>query len=187
MASGTVQYKSFAIYKAYIAAYSSAVAASWTEFPLVADGTLTLGIAEAEVRDGEGRLDHTWFHTQDGTVELRGKETSLWVLETVTGNATSSVSGGEQLYFGTNEELTPPLVRLKMVAKAVDDDDTEGYLVVVAFKARGRFPTIGMSETTPGEISITFKLQSSTIDDRANTIPVAFGRVVAAPTAYVSA
>lgn len=185
--TATVTYKSFAITKAYVAAYSTSVAASWTEFPLAADGTLTQSIAEAEVRDGEGVLDHTWFHTQTATVTLRGKETSLRVLEIVTGNATSSVSGGEQLYFGTNDELTPPLVRLKMVAKAIDQDDTEGYFVVIAFKARGRFPSLGLAETTPGEVSIDFTLQQSAYDDRANSIPAAFGRMVAVPTTYTSA
>lgn len=185
--TATVNYKSFAITKAYVAAYSTSQAASWTEFPLVADGTLTQGIAEAEVRDGEGNLDHTWFHTQDGTVTLRGKESSLRVLEIVTGNATSSVSGGEQIYFGTDGELTPPLVRLKMVAKAIDQDDTAGYFVVVAFKARGRFPSLGMAETTPGEVSIDFKLQKSVYDDRANAVESSFGRMVAVPTSYTNA
>lgn len=182
--TATKNYKSFAIKKAWIGAYAAAQAVSWTEFPLAADGTLTATIQEAEVRDGEGNLDHTWFHTPDGMVTLRGKETSLRILEIVTGNAVSSVSGAEKMYFGTDAELTPPLVRLKMVAAAIDGDDTEGYLIVVAYKARGKFPSIGMAETTPGEIAIEFKLQKSTVDDQANSIPSAMGHLVAVPTTY---
>ena len=182
--TATKSYKSFAIRKAYIGAYAAAVAVTWTEFPLAADGTLTATIQEAEVRDGEGSLEHTWFHTQDGTVTLRGKETALRILEIVTGNAVSSVSGAERMYFGTDAELTPPLVRLKMVAVAVDGDDVDGFLIVVAYKARGRFPSIGMAETTPGEITIEFRLQKSEVDDQANTIPSAMGHLEAVPSSY---
>uniref|UniRef100_A0A6M3XEV7 Tail protein n=1 Tax=viral metagenome TaxID=1070528 RepID=A0A6M3XEV7_9ZZZZ len=179
------QFKSFAIHKAYVAAYSASVAATWTEFPIVADGTLTLTVQEADVRDGEGSLDYTWYHTQDGMVTLRGKEASLRVLEMITGNdAVTSMAGKEKMYFGTDEELTPPLLRLKMVAKAVDEDDTEGYIIVIAYKARGRFPTINMSETTPGEISIEFRLLKSTVDDQAITVTSCLGHLEAVPAAF---
>jgi len=182
--TATKQFKSFAVKKAYVAPYAAG-AAVWVEFPLVADGTLTATIQEAEVRDGEGNLNHTWFHTPDGTVTLRGKQTALRILELVTGNGVSSISGAERMYFGTDEELTPPLVRLKMVATAIDGSDTEGYIIVIAYKARGRFPSIGMAETTPGEISIEFRLQKSTLDDQGNTILSAMGHLDAVPASYV--
>jgi len=182
--TATVTYKAFAIHKAYVAAYSTVQAAAWTEFPLVAEGSLAMAMTDADVRDGEGNLDYVWPHSPSATVTLRGKETSLRVLEMVTGNATSSISGGERLYFGTDEEFTPPLVRLKMVARAADADDTEGYLTVVAYKCRGRFPSLGMAETTPGEVSIEFRLLKSAYDDQANSIPEAYGHLDAVPATY---
>ena len=184
-----LEYKSFAIHQAWVSAYTVATA-SWIEFPLAAEGTLTLGISKAEVRDGEGSLDYVWHHTQTAAVRLRGKQTSLRILEMITGNASSSVAGGEQLYFGTDEELTPPLVRLKLIARAawtnVSNEDTEGVFIVYVFKAKGGFPTLTLAETTPGEVAIDLDCMKSALNDLGVAVSEAFGRIfIAHSGAYV--
>ena len=183
--AGTRQVKTFAINQAWISAYSQGVAATWTEVPIVADSTIELSYQEEDVRDAEGNLDSIWYHSPDGMVTLRAKVWHMRVLELITGNAVSSYgagaeAGGEGIYFGTECELSPPSVRLKMKVTGRDhaNSDTRVDVFVFCFKASGPFPTINMAETTPGDVTHELRLLKATDDDAGNTIPEAYGRLV---------
>ena len=172
--AATEQWISFAVKQAWMSAWSAGVAASWTEIELARDSTVNIGITEAEVADGEGKLIHVFFHTQRCEGTLMCGKTALRALELATGNATSSVSGGEFIYMGTDEEITPPYCRFKFAATAIDDTDAEeGYVLLYVLKAQARLEAVGFAETTPGEFSLAFKGLRGTTDEAGNTIPEA--------------
>lgn len=179
MSQATQRFKGFAIKEAWVAQFSATVAATWETVPVIAGSTLDLAIAEAPVRDGEGRLQHTWYHTQDATLTLIMREWSMRVLELVSGNPVSSASGMDKIEFGREEELTPPLLRFKLKCRAVSQDGTtSGYLYVYCYKVACSFPTIGMEETAPHEMTITGKCLHTVYDELAAALPTeCFGRI----------
>jgi hypothetical protein len=77
------------------------------------------------------------------------------VLELISGNPVSSSDGYDKIEFGRDEEVTPPICRIRLYCKAVDDaGTTEGTMRVYLYAVQFGFPSIGMAETTPGEITL---------------------------------
>jgi len=177
---GSKQVKTFGINEAYIAAYSNGVTASWEEIPLVQNGTLELTVQEEEVRDGEGFLDHIWYHSQDANVSLT---TALWmmrVLELISGNAVSSynTTSAEAIHFGTDGEITPPSVRLKLRVQAKDhSSDATAYAWLYIFKARAAIPPFNAAQTAANQMEMNFRALRVTDDDQGRTIAQAYGRI----------
>lgn len=176
--TGTRQARTFAVSAAYVGAYNSGGAVSeWVEFPIVQDSTLELSFDEATLTDGRGRIQEAWKHSPAGRVTLRGGEGSMRILEMVSGSAVSSYADVDSVQFGTESELSPPSVRLKLQCLAVDDSGNEGLQIVYCYKAKGQFPSIGMAQTTPGVVEIPFTLQQDTKDQDGNTVAAAYGRL----------
>ncbi len=176
--TGTRKARTFAIKDAWLGAYSGGGAVvTWVEFPLVTDGTLELSMEEANMLDGRGRLQATWKHSPTGRVTLRGGEGSMQVFEMITGTGVSSYSYVDSIQFGTETQLTPPAVRLKLRADIKDSADAKGLQYVYCYKAIGQFPSIGMAQTTPGVVEIPFTLNSDTKDHMGNTVASAYGRL----------
>ena len=176
--TGTRKARTFAIKDAWIGAYNAGAAVTtWVEFPLVSDGTLELSTEEATILDGRGRRQATWKHSPAGRVTLRGGEGSMQILEMVTGSGVSSYLNIDSMQFGTEAELTPPSVRLKLRADIKDSADNEGLQYVYCYKAIGQFPSIGMAQTTPGVVEIPFSLNSDTKDHTGATVASAYGRL----------
>jgi len=112
---GTRVARTFGVKKAYIGAYNSGGAVpEWVEFKIVQDSTVELSYERAEMRDGRGRLQHTWLHSPSGRATLRGGEYAMRILEMVTGSPVSSYADVDSIQIGTEDELTPPAVRLKL-------------------------------------------------------------------------
>ena len=177
--AGSEKWRYFAIKEAYVSAYSDGTAASWVELPLVAEGTLAISISAEDVTDGEGNIEWRWFHSQRAALTIRCKDWAMQVLEMITGNPVSSMPNTEAIDFGREEELTPPLVRFKLIAQSVDATApaTERYFRVLCYKVQCRFPEIGMAETTPGEVTINGDLLKSTYDTEGNACKKCFGRI----------
>ena len=170
--TGTIQVQTFSVYSGEIAAWNSGGAASWVTIPMVAEGSLELTMGEAQVTDGEGRINFQWYHSQRATVRLRVKQYFMRILEMISGNAVSSAAGAERLEFGTDAELTPPIVRLRLKARARDvTTEGTGYFHIIAYKAKGSISAPPMSETTPGEMTYTFTLLKSLKDAAGATLP----------------
>ena len=171
---GTREVYTFGIKQAWLGAYNAGGAvATWIEFPIVTDGSVELTTEKTEVRDGMGLRKTTWSHTLGGRVTLRGNMYSMRILEMVTGSAVSSYTNTDMIYLGSEDELTPPAVRLKLLALAKDASDNEGYLYVYCYRAKGNMPSIGMAQTAPGEVEIQFDLESDTKNHLGNTLPSA--------------
>lgn len=169
----------FAVFKAYVSANAdSSTAASWLEIPLTAESTTEYTLQEAEVANGEGKLFWTWFFGQRATTRLRMKQFAFAVLERITGSPVSSAQGADQMKFGVEEEISPPVVRLKVIVRAVDtSNNTGGYFHITIFKAQGRLPTLNARETTPGEFEVMFKALAATYDENGASIPESYLRV----------
>jgi len=175
---GTRVARTFGVKQAWVGGYAAGAAVpEWVEFKIVQDSTLELSYERAEMRDGRGRLQHTWIHSPGGRVTLRGGEYAMRILEMVTGSPVSSYADVDSIQFGTEDELTPPAVRLKMVCDAKDSIETEGEVLVYAYKAVGQMPSIGMAQTTPGVVEIPFDLQQDTKDHAGATVAAAYGRI----------
>lgn len=171
----------FAITQADVASGGdTAVAASWVNIPIVAEGTIEYTVQKVEVADGEGKLQINWFHTQRAKVTLRMKQYAFRILEMVTNSPVSSAQGTDAMYFGRDEEITPPYVRLRLQQKAVDaSSGARGYFEVIVFKAQGTLPTLTMKEVSPGEYTVMFDCLQATYDDSGNAIPSAMLKVKA--------
>lgn len=174
---GSEQVVSFAVYKAYVAAYASGAAATWTEIPLAKEGTINLNVNMAEVTDGEGVLYHNFYHTQRATGSLRCARAAMRVIELITGNGSSSAVGTEIIAWGTDAEIQAPLMRLLFIAKAEDSDGNTGYFEVYVWKARGRMNVINLAETTAAETVFEFTCFRSTKDTAGNNRESAMGSI----------
>jgi len=174
----TNEYLSFGITKAEVAAYGS-YPVTWTEVKIAKEGTLKYARSKIDITDGEGDHSFTWLHSPRATVTLRTAKETLRVLEIISGNNVSSAAGGQQLYLGTDGELTPPLVILRLQAVATDPDaatPSRVYRQVVLFKALAKLPDQEMKDTAANELTMEFDCFRSTLDEAGRTIPMAFGR-----------
>lgn len=185
MSQATENWYSFAIDQAWVAAYSTSVAATWTELPVTSNSTIDMAVTRAEVRDGEGNLMHTWFHTQTATISLTMRQWGMRVLELISGNPVSSSDGYDKIDFGRDEEITPPRCRIRAYCRAVDDTGvTEGAMRVYLYAVQFGFPSIGMAETTPGEITLEGSCLHVNYDELAvATDKNMFGRIEAVQSA----
>lgn len=176
--AGTKQTVSFAIHAAYIAAYGNGEsAATWVQIPLIKEGTINLSLNEAEVTDGEGVLHHLFYHTQRARGTLRCARDAMRVIELITGNGSSSALGTEEIVFGTDAEIQPPLFRLMMVAKAEDESGNEGYFAVYGYKARGRMTIVQMADTQAAEYAFDYQLFRSNRNTDGDSVPEAYGKI----------
>jgi hypothetical protein len=184
MSQATTQWFSFGVDQAWVAAYSTTVAATWTELPVTSNATIDVAVTRAEVRDGEGDLKHVWFHTRTATLSLTMRQWGMRVLELISGNPVSSSSGYDQIDFGRDEEITPPKCRVKLKCKAVDETGTtEGAMWVYLYAVQFGFPSIGMAETAPGEVTLEGSCLVVQYDDDALLVAKeTFGRIEAIPT-----
>ncbi len=137
-------------------------------------------IAKADVLDGEGDINYVWRHSARCTVQLRAAKQSMRILEVVSGNTVSSAAGVERIYFGTDGELTPPVVVLDLVAVATDSEaatPTRVYQQIVLFKCQVKFPDLQNRHVAPGEIVIDFDAYKSLKDENGSVIPSAVGQL----------
>lgn len=179
MPTGSFEFETFGINRARVAPYGT-YPASWSTIPITKEGTLTLTTSKAEVADGEGDLDNTWFHSQRAMVKLTAAKQSMKILEIVSGNTVSSSGGIESIYFGTEGELTSPLVMLELDCVATDPAaavPSRVYQTVILFKCRVKFPDLEYKAAAPGEIVLEFDSYKSIVDEKGNTIPIAFGQL----------
>jgi len=95
----------------------------------------------------------------------------------VTGSAVSSYADVDSMQVGTEDELTPPAVRLKLECDCKDASDNEGIVRIYAYKAAGQMPSIGMAQTTPGVVEMPFDFQQDTTDHDGNTVEAAYMRL----------
>lgn len=168
----------FGIYRAYVSANAdSSTPASWLEVPLAKEAGVEYSVQEAEVTNGEGKLYYQWFHTQRGMIRLRIPVYAFAVFERITGSPVSSAQSADTQYFGREEEISPNLVRLKIIVRAANKDtNTEGYFHITVFKAQGRMPSVNARDVTPGEFEIQFKALAATYDENGASIPESYGR-----------
>lgn len=174
---------SFAITQADIAPYNGGAAVStWTNIPTPAEGTAEYTVQKVEVADGEGKLVQVWFHTQRCKVTLRIKKFAFHIFEMLSGSPVSSAQGTDKMYFGRDEEINPPVVRLRLQQKAIDQNGNTGYFETIIFQARGMLPPITMREVTASDYTCTFDGLESTVDEAGATIPSAMLSVRALKT-----
>jgi hypothetical protein len=149
--------------------------------PVTSNSTIDVAVTRAEVRDGEGDLMHVWFHTRTATLSLTMRQWGMRVLELISGNPVSSSNGYNQIDFGRDEEITPPKCRVRLKCKAVDETGaTEGFMYVYLYAVQFGFPSIGMAETTPGEVTLEGTCLVESHDESAVILPkVMFGRIEA--------
>lgn len=174
----TQSYISFGITKAEVAAFGS-YPPTWTEVKITKEGTLKYSRSKIDITDGEGDHSFTWLHSPRAQVTLRTAKETLRVLEIISGNNVSSSAGGEHLYLGTDGELTPPLVMLRLQAVATDPDAASPTRIlrqVVLFKALAKLPDQEMKDTAANELTLEFDCFRSTTDEQGRSIPQAFGR-----------
>ncbi len=169
----------FAVHRAYLSPNAdTANAATWTELPIVAESTVEVALGEDEVADGEGKLRYTWFHSQRANARLVIRQFAFRILELATSSPVSSAQGADEIEFGVDGELNPPVVRLKLICKARNDvTNTNGYVHITLYKAQGRMPTLNMRATTHGEYEIMFKGLFATFNDGGGAITGAYGKV----------
>jgi len=180
MSQATEKWLSFGINDAWVSAYTAGEAASWVQMPIVAGSTLDIARTAAEIRDGEGYLQKVWFHTLTATVTIRAKKWAMRVLELISGNPVSSASGVDKIEFGRDEELNPPYVSFKLKVTAEDNSGTSGYMYVYCYKVQCGFPSVGMEETTPSEVTIEGNCLRGYYDSEGNQFPYqVMGRVEA--------
>jgi hypothetical protein len=102
-------------------------------------------------------------------------------LERISGNIASSVAGQERVIFGAERELTPPLVRLKLVCVTIDPDaasPSRKYQQVILYKCQTKFPDIQFRASAPGEVPFEFDAYKSTVNELGGTCESQFGVII---------
>lgn len=154
---------------------------AWIDVPSVESAAFKLNVEEVE-QYGDDVYQGTFYHSQKGTITVKGNKLSMRVFEMLSGNTVSSSAGKESIYFGTEAELLPPRVMVRGTIPVRYDDGTTGSQYVYWFNCDVKT----VWDSLPGgeraklaEVNLMFNSYASSQDERGNTLPGgirAFGR-----------
>lgn len=138
MAASNTIFSSFGLADVAIAKYDNTlgIAASpgWLDVPGVMQAQARMSVTPVEQFGDDQRLN-IFYHSQKGQVALRASQTSLYVLEILSGNlVSSSPASSESILFGTDLELQPPEVALRCRATVKDAPSGRNTLTVFFFR-----------------------------------------------------
>lgn len=186
--AGTKTVSGFGLRDVAIAPRPSAPATtpSWTDVPSVESAAFKLEVGEVE-QWGDDVYQGTWYHSQKGKINVKGNKLSTLVLEKLSGNTVSAVTGGkEALFIGTDLELVPP----KLIVRAtvpVRNSSTGAAGVMEAFWFDVDCKTIwdnmpGSERAKLVEVMLEMNTYASTQDEKGDPLPAgittAFGKLV---------
>lgn len=156
----------------------------WIDIPSVEAAAFKLNVEEVE-QYGDDRYQGTFYHSQKGTITVKGNKLSMRVFELLTGTSVTSSGATESMYFGTEKELIPPRVMVRAIVPLRLEDGTPSEMTIYWFNAdvKTSWDSIpGGERAKLAEVSLMFNSYASTKDERGNTIPVevgsAFGRFI---------
>ncbi len=155
---------------------------TWYDLPSVESAAFKLNVSEVE-QYGDDRYQGTFYHSQKGAITVKFNKLSMAIFEVLSGNATTTVSGKESMYFGTNLELIPPQVMVRALVPYRDDTTgAASSMTVYWFKCDVKTPWDnfpGGERAKIGENTLMFNSYSSQKDDKGNAVvgvDYAFGR-----------
>jgi hypothetical protein len=156
---------------------------TWYDLPSVESAAFKLNVGEVE-QWGDDTYQDTFYHSQKGAITVKFNKISMEIFELISGNATLTSGTGEQMYFGTAEELIPPRLLVRATVPYRDSDDaTAGSMTVYWFSCTVKTPWDsfpGGERAKLGENTLMFNSYSSTTDEKKNalsgSIASAFGR-----------
>lgn len=155
---------------------------TWIDVPSVESAAFKLNVEEVE-QYGDDKYQGTFYHSQKGTITVKGNKLSMRVFEMLSGTSVVTSGSKESLYFGTDKELLPPRVMVRGIVPVRYEDGTTGEMTVYWFNCDCKT----VYDSLPGgeraklaEVNLMFNSYASDKDERGNAIPVevgsAFGR-----------
>lgn len=152
----------------------------WIDIPSVESAAFKLNVEEVE-QYGDDKYQGTYYHSQKGTITVKGNKLSMRVFEMLSGNTVTSSAGKESIYFGTEAELLPPRVMVRGIVGVRYENGTTGEMTVYWFNCDVRtvWDSIpGGERAKLAEVNLMFNSYASDKDERGNAIPFgsAFGR-----------
>lgn len=149
----------------------------WIDVPSVESAAFKLNVEQVE-QFGDDRYQGTFYHSQKGTITVKGNKLSMRVFEMLTGTTVTSDAGMENLYFGTENELIPPRVMVRGIVPVRYEDGTTGQMTIYWFNCDCTtvFDSIpGGERAKLAEVNLTFNSYVSTTDERGNALPASVG------------
>lgn len=154
---------------------------TWIDIPGVESAAFKLDVGEVE-QWGDDVYLGTWYHSQKGSISVKGNMLSLRALEVVSGNTVFSAAGTEKIYIGTDLELTPPRIVVKAQMAYRSQAGVASYAYVYWFNCDVKtiWETMpGGERAKLGELTLMINSYASTQDEKGDTLAVASGATTA--------
>lgn len=146
---------------------------TWVAIPSVESAAFKLNVEETE-QWGDDKHQGTFYHSQKGTITVKGNKLSMRVLELLSGNTVTSAAGGkEKILFGTDKELIPARVMVRGVTPTRNEDGTVGEMVTYWYNCDVKTVWDGIpgSERAKlAEANLMFNSYASETDDEGDPI-----------------
>lgn len=155
---------------------------TWIDVPSVESAAFKLAVEEVE-QYGDDKRQGSFYHSQKGTITVKGNKLSMRVFEMLSGNAVTTSGAKESIYFGTEAELLPPRVMVRGIVPVRLEDGSVGTQTVYWFNCDVKtvWDSIpGGERAKLSEVNLMFNSYPSATDDEGNAIPggiTAFGRM----------
>lgn len=146
---------------------------NWIDIPSVESAAFKLNVEEVE-QYGDDIYQGTFYHSQKGTITVKGNKLSMRVFEMLSGNTVTDSAGRESIYFGTEAELLPPRVMVRAIVPVRYEDGTTGSKYIYWFNTDVKT----VWDSLPGgeraklaEVNLMFNTYASDRDERGNPLP----------------
>jgi hypothetical protein len=148
---------------------------TWEHVPSVESAVVKLTNSEENVF-GDDKKQYTFYHTPEGTVEIKLTKWSPDAVTLLTGNTTATVSGvGEVEFLGTQKDIAPKEVMVR-VTIPTRDDATGAIRILYLIALRVTFKSLwdsGINAERGKATELTWmgSLSSSTKDETGDALP----------------
>lgn len=146
---------------------------TWVDVPSVESAAFKLNVSEVE-QYGDDTYQGTFYHTQKGSITVKFNKLSMAVFELLSGNVVRTVSGREEMYFGTEKELIPPIVLVRALVPYRDETTGQpGEQTVYWYRCTVKTPwdnIPGGERAKLGENTMMFDSQASRVNHRGEAV-----------------
>jgi hypothetical protein len=154
----------------------------WIDVPGVTEASFTMGVSEVD-QWGDDTLYNTFYHSQKGTLAVRATFLALGVIEALSGNPVTSSGSAESIDIGSQGELTPQRVSLRITVENMKTrDGATASMTTYLYNASVRSVWESIPRASLGalqEITLNFNVYNSDTDETGAALTdSAFGRVV---------
>ena len=151
---------------------SGGTAVTWVDVPAVIEAGFQFDVGEVE-QWGDDTLIDVYYHSQKGTITVKGTKISAAVLEKLSGLTGSTYSSVEYIDIGQTAELRPPYVMVKAKIPARTSSGTATYMTAIWYKTTVKtvwnsIPNAKRAELQ--EVTLEFRTFASSTDHHGDAL-----------------